>query len=122
MDRAAEDRAHEDPQEPREVAELRGKHGAHEGSGTGDGREMMPEHDPAVGPDKILPVGVGLRGSGPQFVDREHPGHEPGRVEPVGDREHARGGNDHPERAHLLATGPGKDGDARRAEGGNGRP
>ena len=68
LHRAGEDHAGQDPEQARQVAHLRGEHGADQRAGAGDGREMVAEQHVAVGRDVVEPVVVAigrrLRGAG----------------------------------------------------------
>ena len=105
---AAEGRTDEDPQHARKVAELRGQHRSDERTRSGDRREVVSKHDPAVGLNVITAVFMHNGWRRAQLVDGQHPGHQPGTVEAPGDGEHAYGGHHHPERADRLIPRPGK--------------
>ena len=59
---AAQDDADDDPQRPRQVAELRAQRRPDQRTGAGDGGEVVPEDDPAVGRNEVVAVVDALGG------------------------------------------------------------
>ena len=56
LHRAAERDADDDPDHAGQIAELRGERRADERAGSGDGREVMAEHDPVVRRHEVAAV------------------------------------------------------------------
>ena len=76
LHRAAEHDAGEDPQRPRQIAELRRQRRPDQRSRAGDRGEVMAEHDPAVGRNEVAPVVDALRRRRSRVVEREQLGGE----------------------------------------------
>ena len=71
---ARENGADQNPQQAGQIAELRGKHGPEQGTGRGNGGEVMAEEHVLIGLDIVLTVGV-LHGGGDAVgVNVEHLG------------------------------------------------
>ena len=83
MHRAAKGRADQHPEQAGEIAELRGEHRADKRARSRDGGEVVPENDPLVRRDEFFSVFVDLGGRSPEFVEREHLRHQPGRMETI---------------------------------------
>ena len=64
--------ADDDPQRPRQVSELRRQHRSDQRPRTGDGGEVMAEHDPFIGRLEIVPVAQAFRRCGALVVQRHH--------------------------------------------------
>ena len=73
---AAQHDADQDPQRARQVAELRGQHGADERARAGDRREVVAEHDPAVGRHEVAAVVQPLGRRRAPLIERQHLGGE----------------------------------------------
>ena len=86
LHRAAEHHADQDVERPGQVSELRRQDRPDQRAGAGDRREVVPEHDPAVGGDEVLAVGEPVRRGDARVVERERPGRQKRRVEAVGER------------------------------------
>ena len=104
LHRAADHDADDDPQNARQIAELRGERGSHERTGPGDGGEVMAEHDPLVGGHEVATVGESFRGRLPLVVEREDFRGDEGAVEAIRDGVGADGGDEQPRRADRLAA------------------
>ena len=111
LHRTAEHDAGEDPERPREVAELRGECRADQRTGAGDRGEVMAEDDPAVGRHEVASVVESLGRRRPVPVEGEEPRGEERPVEAVGERVHRGRGDDEPHGIHGLAVEHGEDGD-----------
>ena len=72
MHGAAQRRADEDPQHSWQVPKLCGEHGTHQRPGSGDGRKVVAEHDPAIGLNIILPVLMHNGWGGSLLINRQH--------------------------------------------------
>ena len=64
--------ADDDPQRARQVSELRRQHWTNQRPRTGDGGEVMAEHDPFIGGLEIVPVAQAFRRCGALVVQRHH--------------------------------------------------
>ena len=82
---AAEDRPRDEPERPRQVAELRGQGRADERPRPRDRREVVAEHHPAVRGHEVAPVVEPLRRRRAGGVEGQDPRREEGGVEAVGD-------------------------------------
>ena len=102
LHRAAEHRADHDPQRARQIAELRGQRGPHQRSRSGDGREMVAEHDPLIGGLEIVPVAQAFGGRRAAVVERHHFGGQERRVETVADKVNANRSRHHPQAVDRL--------------------
>jgi len=97
-------RADDDPQGPREVAELSRQDGADERSGSGDGGEVVAEDDPFVGGLVVMAVAQAFRGRGALVVEGHDARGDEAGVETVS-REVSAGCRRHqPEAVDRLAT------------------
>ena len=103
MDAAAQRRANQDPQHPRQVAKLGRQHRPHQRSRPGNGGEVMTENHPAVGGNEVLAIPVSHGRWSTLVVQHEHLGHQPLAVEPVGHREGAKAGRHNPQGVDGLA-------------------
>jgi len=112
----------EHPQEPRQKAELRSQNRPHQRSRSGDSGEVMPKNDPFVGWHKILAVLMKQRRGGARLVEREHLRHEPGRMEPEGNCEHADRSNDDPQGADGFPSPKGEHAQRQYSNGGENSP
>src|SRR5262249_45273762 len=113
---SAEYHAEEYPESAREIPELRRQDRTDERPGAGDGREVMPEHHPAVGGDEIAAIVQALRRGRSRGVEREDARRDEGAVEPVRERVAGDGGDDEPDRVHRLTAHERKDRDRRGAD------
>jgi hypothetical protein len=84
LHRAAQRHADDDPDDARQVAELRGERWSDEGSGTGDGGEMAAEDDPSIRRHVISAVFERPPAS-PGGVERKHFGRDQLAIETVCD-------------------------------------
>ena len=73
----AKDDSNQDPQGSGKVTELGGEHGAHEGTWSGDGGEVVPEDDPAVGLYKLSSIFMAFTGRGPSIIEHQDFGGDP---------------------------------------------
>ena len=71
MHATAKDRANDEPQGPRQVAELRREGWSNERTGTGDGGKMMAKENPFVGGNEVPAVVVTFGGRGACIVESE---------------------------------------------------
>src|SRR5207245_1393021 len=78
---ATQHRADDDPQRPRQVAELRGQRRTYQRAGSGDRGEVMAEDDPLVGGLEIVAVAQPLGWRGALVVERHHARRKKLRVE-----------------------------------------
>jgi hypothetical protein len=122
LDRPREHHSDHDPDRSREVAELRRERRPHEGSGAGDGGEMVPEKHPAVRGDEVAAVVQPLGRSRPAIVELENLAGDEESVEPVADRVGTDGGREEPDGIDAFSTAEGHDSEGRRAENGNRGP
>ncbi len=122
MHAPAERRADEEPEHPRQVAELRREDRADERAGAGDGGEVVSEDDPAVCRDEVLSVLLRHRGGSAPVVEDEDLGHEPLAVEAIGDGERAEPRDDEPEGVDGLPLVEGGECHRSRAERGDAEP
>ncbi len=95
---------------------MRSERRADERAGTGDGREVMAEHDPAIGRHEVAAVVDALGGSAPHVVEREHLGGEKARVKAIADRIHSDRGDNEPGRVDALAARERDDSDGSRGD------
>ena len=102
--RAAEDDAGEDPERPRQIAELRRQGRADERPRPRDRREVVTEHDPAVRRHEVAAVVDALGRRLPAVVEREEPCREKDAIETVGNRVHGDRCDDEPDGVHGLAA------------------
>ncbi len=94
----------QNPESPRQVAELGRQGGADQGTGAGDGGKMVPQENPFVGRHIIPPVIDPLRRRGPPVVQFEHPERQKTAVKPVADQVNADGGHNQPDGVDRLIT------------------
>src|SRR5262249_10105656 len=113
---SAEHHAEQDPERAREIPELRRQGRTDERSGAGDGREVMPEHHPAVGGNEIAAVVQALCRGRSRGVEREDARRDEGAVETVRERVAGDGRDDEPDRVHRLAAHEREDRDRRGAD------
>ena len=119
---AGEDDADDDPDRARQVAHLRGEHGADERAGAGDRGEVVAEQDPPVGRLEVHVVVQALGRGGPRVVDTQHLAGDEAGVEAVRDRVRAHSGGDQPGGRDLLAADERDDAPGDRADDGDRRP
>lgn len=98
MDGAGEGSAEDDPEGAGKVAELRGEGGSDEGSGAGDGGEVVAEDDPFVGGFEVVAIAEALGRGGAVLAKDKDLGGDELAVEAVGDEVDAGGGDDDPDR------------------------
>ena len=82
--------ADEQPQEAREVAELRGQHRADERAGPCDRREMVAEEHQRMGRHVVASVAQRVGGCHAQVVEGRDLGCEEGAVRAIGDERRER--------------------------------
>ena len=109
LDGAAERHADDDPDGAGQEAELRGERRTDQRAGAGDGREVVTEHDPAVGRHEVAAVVEPLGRRRASGVEREDLGRDDPAVEPVGDEVRADGRGEEPGGADLFAASKGHD-------------
>ena len=101
---AAQRRADDQPERPRQVAELRRERGPDQWSRAGDGREMMAQQHPFIRGDEITAVLEPLGRSGARVVQRKYlRGNERG-IKPIGDQIRTQRGDDEPDGVERLAA------------------
>ena len=83
---AAESGADQDPKSTGQKTKLRSQHGADQGSGSGNGGEMMTENHPAIRWHIILVVISQNSRRGALLIQNEHFGREPFAVKAIADR------------------------------------
>ena len=99
--RAAEHDAEGQPQQSRQIPELRRQHRPDQRPRAGDGREVMPEEHPLVGRHVVLPVVEPMRRRDPRVIERHHLRREEGGVVAVADRGDGEEEEDEREGVHL---------------------
>ena len=99
---AAEHRSHQDPQRSGQITELRGECRTHERPGTGDGGEVMTEHDGAMRRHEVAAVIQTLRRSRAGGIDRQHLRGDPRAVEAQAEQVSAHRRGEDPQRIDRL--------------------
>ena len=110
--RPAQDDAEGEPQQARQIPELRRQHRPDQRPGPGDGREVMPEEHPLVGRDVVLPVLEPMRRRDAGVIERHHLRGEESRVVAIPDRRHSEEEED--ERKGVHGCGVDSKGDRSR--------
>ena len=80
------DRADQQPQRARQIAELRGERRPDQRTGARDRGEVVAEHDRAMGRHEVAPVLEALGRRRARRVEPEHAGRDPAAVEAVADQ------------------------------------
>ena len=99
---AAERGADQNPKCARQKSKLRGEHRPNQWPRSGDRCEMMTEHHPAIGRDKVFPIIPNDSRRRPFIVQDQHLGRQPFAVETIADRRRTQTRDDDPKRAHLF--------------------
>ena len=102
VDRAAQHTSDDDPERPRQVAELRGQDGTHQRTRSGDGRKVMPEDHPLVRGNKVATVFEALGGRGALVVEQHDLGGDELAIEAIPGEKRAGGGEDQPDAVDGL--------------------
>ena len=122
LDAAAQHRTDQDPQGSRQVPELGGEGGTHQGAGPGDGSEMMAEQEPLVVGQEIPAVVEALgRGRSGRVDDQDLGGNERA-IEAVSDGVNAERGDDEPAAVDGFAPTEGDAPDRTRPQHRDGAP
>src|SRR6185503_19090442 len=101
---ARQDRAHDQPQRARQVAELRRQRRADQRARAGDRGEVVAEHDPLVGGHVVAAVVEPLGGCRARVVERQHLGRDEGGIEAVGRQVAAHRRDHEPDPVDRLAA------------------
>jgi hypothetical protein len=102
VDRAGEHHPGHQPDQARGVTKLRRQHRPDQGAGAGDGREVVPEEDPAGGGIVVRPVVVGMGGRDARIVQHPDARGDERTVVPISNRQYAQDGDDHIKRMHKA--------------------
>src|SRR4029077_7168838 len=103
---AAEDRAGQDPESSRKVAELRRQHRTHQRSRSGDGGKVMAEDHPLISADKVAAVLQALSRRGAHGIQRQHLGGDELGIKPIAQRVSTQRRHHQPHGADGLAAMP----------------
>ena len=122
MDGSPEGGADQDPKGPREIAELGGENGADQGAGSGNGRKVMAEDDPAVRGDEVLPIRMEGGSRLSLLIQRQDIRKQPCGMESVGEREGADPGHHDPEGIDRFTPDKGDRGNGEKQEEGDPSP
>ncbi len=105
-----------------EIAELGGECWADEGTGAGDGGEVVAEEDPFVRWFVVVAIAKTLGGSGAEGVEHHDAESDEAGVEAVAERVSAKGGDDEPDAVDGFAAMEGDGGEGIGGEDGDGGP
>ena len=104
MHPAGQYRANQQPQEPGQIAELRGEHRPDQGAGARDRGEMVAEQDDAVGRHVVAPVGEDVGRGAAQVIEGRHLGGQERPVGAVGDHGRQGRGDHQVEGGHASSS------------------
>ena len=102
LHRPGQHHAGEDPDHPRQIAHLRGKHRAHQRPRAGDGGKMVSEQHFFVSRDIVEAIVMPHRGRHARRIDAEHGFGDIQAVKTIRDQINADCRDDNPQRVDLL--------------------